>query len=742
MAAIIAFAAAMTSSTGSALDAAAAHWVVDPTNAGNDLPARGRSLFDYLVTDEGTAGPGQVVPFPFAALLQRIESRIASEPRANLPTAVLIPLGRSLQRTAAAPEFFAFPRAVVAVVAEPAGSRDPYLKDRLYLGYQEKANVIEVISYNEEEGRFEFQVVTDYRPGGTPRIAYANRTLCMACHQNAAPIFSRAVWDETNANPAVAKLLAAERRHFYDIPVDRGVDVPNAIDDAKLRANRFAVHQLLWKEGCGGNSGAAVNCRAGLFEAMLRYRLSGRPMLDRASYGGRVVAPLLATAHRRWPGGLAIGNPDIPNRNPVPASMSLPSALGLRESRALANIAAAFDPLLPRPPLEVWRVDDDDDVDRLVTGLSDFLAASDIEALDKALLERAKTRRAARRTYRASCNVEPAGAERGRQRVEFHCTPVSTPDRAFVVEGRLFVGNNQIVGGAIDRLEIDGLPPSRDLDLDVRRSDLRRGAGVTAATPMRGRLRARAPDGNALDRIEFRWDSRGGGAATLVVVDDFASARNAIDELANADLTGKFDGFDAVAFRRARLVPALLQRLGAKPEAWCCIDAAGMRPAHAARADTPEPPVGAGFKSATAASHAAFHRYCRECHLSNERAPPNYLFGDADEVEAKLKHCAPRIYYRLAMWQRAGESRAKTPMPPEIAVRRFNLADAAWRDGGTLSSLLLSIDDRLQAEGGGQGGDAVLRQSYESLRACLPDDSATLPAPGAKQTPHTATLDR
>jgi hypothetical protein len=112
------------------------------------------------------------------------------------------------------------------------------------------------------------------------------------------PIFSRAVWDETNANPAVAKLLAAERRQFYGIPVDRGIDVPNAIDDAKLRANRFAVDQLLWKEGCGAPDGVAVACRAGLFAAVLRYRLSGQlsPAGADPSYGTKVVGPLLAVA--------------------------------------------------------------------------------------------------------------------------------------------------------------------------------------------------------------------------------------------------------------------------------------------------------------------------------------------------------------------------------------------------------------------------------------------------------------
>jgi hypothetical protein len=704
-------------------------------------------LFDFVVTVQGAGGPVQVVPYPFSELLEQIGSRTARDARTTVPTAVLIPLGRSLQRTSAAPEFFAFPRAVAAIVAEPAGSREPYLKDRLYLGYQEKANVIEVISYNEEAGRFEFQVVTDYRRGGTPKVAYANRTLCTACHQNAAPIFSRAVWDETNANPAVAKRLGTERREFYGIPVDRGIDVPNAIDDAKLRANRFAVHQLLWKDGCGTGA-AGVACRAGLFAALLRYRLSGQLPFDGvdASYGDKVVVPLLANVQRQWPGGLAIGNADIPNRNPLLAGTTRYPANAPRESAELVDVAAAFDPVVPRPPLEIWRVDDDGDVARLVAGLSEFVAASDVERLDKALLERAEARRAARRTYRASCKVEPGSVERDRQRVEFRCAPTSPrADRGFTLEGRLFVVESRVVGGAIDRLVLDGLPPSRDFDLDVRHSDLRGGPRRAVATPTRGRLRARGADGNAFERIELRWGARE-GAATLVVLDDFAAARTAIAELASDDLGGKWDGFDALAFRRARLMPALLERLGAKPEAWCCIDVAGMPPARAARAETPDPLVGASFKSATAASHAAFHRYCAECHLGSERVPPNFLLGDVDEVEAKLKHCAPRIYFRLAMWQRAAEARAKTPMPPEIALRRFNLVEAAWRDGGALSSLLLSVNDRLQGEGGAQSSETVLRQSYESLRACLPDDStATLPmrqAPDAKQSKHTATLDR
>jgi hypothetical protein len=265
-------------------------------------------------------------------------------------------------------------------------------------------------------------------------------------------------------------------------------------------------------------------------------------------------------------------------------------------------------------------------------------------------------------------------------------------------------------------------------------------------TPLRGRLHARGADGNALERIELRWGARD-GAASVVVLDDFASARNAIDELARDGLARKFDGFDALAFRRARLMPAMLARLGASAGAWCCLDASGMRPARAERVENPDALAGDGFKSAMAASHAGFYRYCAECHLGADRAPPNFLLGDADEVEAKLRHCAPRIFFRLSMWHRGTEARAKSPMPPEIALRRFKLADAAWRDGGALSGLLLAVNERLRAEtGSAEGGDALLRQSYESLRACLPGESAVTlperPAPDPKPSRHTATLDR
>jgi len=58
----------------------------------------------------------------------------------------------------------------VAGEGAPSAARAALLpRDRLFAGYREKAGIIEVISYNEAAGRFEFQVVKDYRPAPAKR---------------------------------------------------------------------------------------------------------------------------------------------------------------------------------------------------------------------------------------------------------------------------------------------------------------------------------------------------------------------------------------------------------------------------------------------------------------------------------------------------------------------------------------------------------------------------------------------
>src|SRR5690348_18166866 len=75
-------------------------WSVDPARPGADLPPMGRSLFDFLLAQRAGANPTTAVPFPFSALLRRISDTTTPDAAGRSSIrAVLIPLGRSLQRS-------------------------------------------------------------------------------------------------------------------------------------------------------------------------------------------------------------------------------------------------------------------------------------------------------------------------------------------------------------------------------------------------------------------------------------------------------------------------------------------------------------------------------------------------------------------------------------------------------------------------------------------------------------------
>ena len=338
------------------------------SSMGTNLPSAGRSLFDELV---GRGRPDRWnIPFPFSKLIASLSQ--AGGCQSKCVQTVMIPLGRSLQRTAAAPEFFKYPRIVAAFTADTAiAGNFPLLKDRLYLGFQEKANLIEVISFNETAGRFEFQLVKNYGAGMKPKVFYANRAVCVSCHQNQAPIFSRQVWDETNANPEVAARLAKARRNFNGLPVRIGVDVPNAIDDSTDRANLLLAYELLWWNGCGTSG----RCRARALAAALQYRVTNERRFDFQSerFQQEFLIPFERNWQLRWPDGLKIPSNDIPNRDP----------LQFGESEQFADVPARFEALLPRGHKEIWQWETDRF--RLVKGIGEFFSVGDIQLIAKKL---------------------------------------------------------------------------------------------------------------------------------------------------------------------------------------------------------------------------------------------------------------------------------------------------------------------------------------------------------------------
>ena len=338
-------------------------WAIDPAKPGLSPPPAGRSLFDFVAADG--------IPFPFEALVRKVEASAGCAPGACVKS-VLIPLGRSLQRTAAAPDFFAFPRVVVAVTDEGAG---PHVCARSPLsGLPGKGEPDRGHQLQRGGGAFR---VPDRARLSRRRRRRGSSTPVATCARPAiritAPIFSRPVWDETNANPRIAARLSAEQKPFYGIPVHRGVDIPNAIDDATDRANAIAVTQRIWREACD------AGCRSAALTAALQYRLSGERGFDAPD-----LAPALARGFAaRWPAGLAIPNPDLPNRDPL---AFVPGSTGVAQS----HVAAGLEPLAPRAPLEVWTAEDRLLARRFVMGLADLIAETDMRELEATLARRAR----------------------------------------------------------------------------------------------------------------------------------------------------------------------------------------------------------------------------------------------------------------------------------------------------------------------------------------------------------------
>lgn len=545
-------------------------WVVDPEIPGPDQPPAGRSLFDALVSKEMEGRIVYDVPFPFERLTERIEAGF-ERGREPLLLKVLIPIGRSLQRSANRPDYFASPRVVAAVDRDARslqGKGVLFAKDRLFMGYQAKSAVIEVISYNEEAGRFEFQIVSDYNEGKTPRVEYAQRQVCLACHQGHGPIFSRPLWDETNANVGVKAYLAPRGEAFFGATGDQGVDIPQLIDDATDRANLFAVYQLLWREGC-----ASAECRADALTAALRYRLSGFQHAEGAAAQERerFAKTVAATWQEKWPGGLKIGNPDIPNRDPLDMVRRESTRKGmpdLMEKAGSAEFAEAvqatyenpvLEPRTRREPLEVWSVDNADGefYRRLIGGLGSFFSDPDIQRIDESLV--AKHAESQRHDYAADCDLNVA-KEDGATILRFACRG----------EGIELTGWGGWRGGRIQepeisRIEIAGRAALGYLKAKAGACEDFQGSGCVRLTPQARPtgLHARLSTGEAVDGMQLSWDGAGApsgtftGRARVMTSDDFSRVSRALAEMAEA-------GSDALSnkpLRRTTVLAELLKRL-------------------------------------------------------------------------------------------------------------------------------------------------------------------------------------
>ncbi|MFQ5995273.1 MAG: hypothetical protein ACE5K1_09260 [Acidiferrobacterales bacterium] len=695
-------------------------WVVNPHAPGANRPPAGRSLFDFLFTVEQAGKRIYRIPYPFEALVRQVDSYLpqVGSGGTSRRNRVLIPLGRSLQRYAAAPDYFKYPRVIVAVNTEalPKGNVRWSLRDRLYLGYQEKANIIEVISYNDAAGRFEFQVVRDYGPGLAPRVLYANRPLCIGCHQNGGPIFPTQLWDETDSNPEIAKRLLHERQAFYGAPVNRTFVPAIAISASIERANLFSAHQLIWREGCRhNNSPLAIRCRASMFTSILQYRLSGYRFFDeRAShYNDDFLKILKENWKEYWPAGLAISSAEIANRNPLSSG---------------AAISSEFDPLNPRPPLEVWSLSRPRDVNHAITGLAEHLAAADVRGLDQHLFAEGIKAGMPTEVQNTRCKFSGKNLADWLYRLWFSCEKQDgVVEHGFGMDGWMYIEKNGHVRGMINWLGIDEVNTLRDLELiddGFEQADGQWRLNLQVLQNGSG-LHARLPGGHSVAGLELRWamtkraehlpaqvprQSEFVASARLAIIDDFVRVRTAVAAMTDRAAAGQLDVFDPKPFQGTRVMQALFEQLGLRTGDYCCEHIASM-PAVATEDDEIQL---AGIPPSVVQT---FQRLCGTCHRTANRFPPNFLSGDTRQISANLKHCAQRIFYRLSMWELPIHGRPKSPMPPAHALARIGVPLTQWRESTELASLKRYVAELVMP---GRGTIDLLRRDYETIRTCLP----------------------
>ncbi len=310
--------------------------VLTPALLTQSVPPFGRSLFDHIVA-QGPDAP-LAVPFPFESLVGALTSRSGAG-----VLSALIPRGRSLLRAANAVDPFRFPRAIVGLKPEPpfGGS--------VFVAFVEPAERLEVISFNEAMGRYEFQVVTDYAPGKTPVVKYANRAVCVACHQDGGPLFPEYTWAETNENAYIGLIMerdqAAQSYHGLPLrsPAFSGV---TELDRSVREAHVSLALQKAWTLGCSGEAQAQVECRALILESGLR-RFLGLGASMQAPANWVVDWRTFATEALGPSSGL-----DDP-RGAFPATFIAEADADLdaikQEILAYGDVRGELDPLSPRP---------------------------------------------------------------------------------------------------------------------------------------------------------------------------------------------------------------------------------------------------------------------------------------------------------------------------------------------------------------------------------------------------------
>jgi hypothetical protein len=404
-------------------------------------------------------------------------------------------------------------------------------------------------------------------------------------------------WAESNTNSKIAALLSHEAADFYGIAARVPFDIPESFDEATDRANFFMAYQRAWRDGCEGlgDPDIAIDCRRDGLVAALRYRLSSGYQRSDPGDGARdrFSSALTKGWLTRWPSGVAIPTADILDHDPLSDarynSGTMDNEEGLRQLIAMAgpkvlHFDEKYEPLYERPPLTIWKVAapfsglppvEPSWMNKVIAGLGEFLAATDIERLDEALRNSA----VGETVVDVPCVLKPS-EEWEVLALRFICE--QTDEMQFKLTGRLQMSASNHIEGVVNRVRFDSAAPGGLALEDVLLEPAEAGWRVSFALRDKASgLAARAGDGSAIRRITISWTDdllEQNGTATFTTADDFALLTAAIDELAEETRAGRSDALGRAPFRRVAVLRPIFDDLGIEPMDWCCLDSDHLPP--------------------------------------------------------------------------------------------------------------------------------------------------------------------
>lgn len=710
---------------------AKAEWAVAPGDFENSDP-RGRSYFDYVFSRIEGGKRVYDVPYPFQNVLRRVNGYLGyKDGDGEAVSTVLFPMGRSLQRNAALLDsdhydldlFFRFPRIVMAVDKEPKVPFAHNLKGRLYLGFHEKSKVIEAISYNDEEGRYEYQVVRDYEAGRKPTVVYANRQLCLSCHQNQTPIFSKGPWNESNAHANVADRIEAQltkalkneecsptsgalctkqgRMFYFGAPTRVDLNVPYAMDVLTDQGNEYHALQKIWLSLCGN-----PQCQAWVMKSVFRYLLNGQEgVLDEGDHRAK-LAEFDGRFRERFPHGLKIPSPNVPNRDPLQDRGTTQAEIerqlggrrqevrrGLQEILAQSTVPGELEPLMPRAPVELWTSSEIDArlTNRLIRGLADFFSQEDLKALDRWL--RTSTAKLAGQTFEGKCRVQKTDAAGG-----FDVQVVCAPNESLTLA--LQSGYFSVRGGRVGQGSLENLffyPSSSSCQRRAAQSVANRMQGVACPAVLKsvptgtldgdllrvtlarpGGLSARLLDGRSVRALTLDLQS---GVLTAEVVGDHEAIDRALEKLRFVDPVTRKPA--QLPFSRKAVLSSLASSLGIPIED---PDVAGKMDTLEKNLEAEADPVMDLSKPVTNPLKA-FVNSCGMCHYNFEGVPPAFLGLKQSSIDdlgkcRRIEACAARILYRIKMRNCPESAIArfkKNPMPLPAYFNKTRIDASVWQ---------------------------------------------------------------